>query len=263
LNERALAPLIADLIARRPFARAVREAESRSFLVSSTWLYRSDPHRVREWEADMTSLGMIRFRIARVALFALFVDGASLAQSAEREADARDLIRSLGETVVATLNAGADKARREALFREMYRRHFNHVAIAGWAAGRAYVEASPEERAAFLATCEDYIVKAYAAQLARYRGERLRVEKAETDGEAIVVTSKLVDPDPRASRDIEMKWRLFAAGDRLLVSDVVVDKISMALTEKRAFSDWLKARGDKLPGLTSKLQEKIAQIDAD
>ena len=42
---------------------------------------------------------------------------------------------------------------------------------------------------------------------------------------------------------------------------VVIDKISMVLTEKRAFADWLKEGGGTLDGLTAKLREKIAEID--
>jgi phospholipid transport system substrate-binding protein len=197
-------------------------------------------------------------------LFAALAATAALAQpTTSREAQARDLIQSMGETVIATLRAGANKSQREALFREMYRRNFDNAGIAAWAAGRAFAAASDDERAAYLKTFEDYVVKAYAAQLQQYKGERLRVEKAETDGEYVIVTSKLVDPDPRASREIEMKWRLLASGDRLVVSDVVIDKISMALTERRAFADWLRQRGDKLSGLTAKLREKIARIDAE
>lgn len=51
------------------------------------------------------------------------------------------------------------------------------------------------------------------------------------------------------------------AGGRLVVTDVVIDKISMALTEKRAFADWLQERGGTLEGLKGKLREKIARVD--
>jgi ABC-type transporter MlaC component len=104
-------------------------------------------------------------------------------------------------------------------------------------------------------------VKAYAAQLTKYKGERLRVDKVENDGPYTVVVSKLVHPDPREAREIEMRWRLSRAAGRLVVSDVVIDKISMALTEKRAFADWLKEKGGTLEGLTAKLKEKIAAVD--
>ena len=110
---------------------------------------------------------------------------------------------------------------------------------------------------------ETYVVKAYAELLQQYKGERLRVDKSESDGSSIVVISNLVPPDPRAPREIEMKWRMRMIGGRLMVTDVVIDKISMALTEKRAFTDWLKEKGGTLEGLTQKLQEKIAAVEKD
>jgi ABC-type transporter MlaC component len=171
------------------------------------------------------------------------------------------MVAGMAEAVIATLRAGADKAAREARFREMYRRNFDNAGIAAWAAGRAFQAASPAAKQAYLAAFETYVVKAYAAQLARYKGERLRVDKVEPDGRYTVVISNLVHPDPREPREIEMRWRLSPAAGRFVVSDVVIDKISMALTEKRAFADWLKDKGGTLEGLTAKLKEKIADVD--
>jgi ABC-type transporter MlaC component len=183
------------------------------------------------------------------------------ARAADPQSDARAVVTSMADAVIATLRAGADKVTREARFREMYRRNFDNAGIAAWAAGRAFAAASPAAKQEYLATFETYVVKAYAAQLTKYKGERLRVDKVEQDGAYTVVISNLVPPDPRDPREIEMRWRLSNAGGRLVVSDVVIDKISMALTEKRAFADWLREKGGTLEGLTQKLKEKIAAVD--
>jgi ABC-type transporter MlaC component len=181
--------------------------------------------------------------------------------AADPQSDARSVVTSMADAVIATLRAGADKAAREARFREMYRRNFDNAGIAAWAAGRAFAAASPAAKQDYLATFETYVVKAYAAQLTKYKGERLRVDKVEQDGPYTIVISNLVPPDPRDPREIEMRWRLSSAAGRLVVSDVVIDKISMALTEKRAFTDWLREKGGTLEGLTQKLKEKIAAVD--
>jgi ABC-type transporter MlaC component len=183
------------------------------------------------------------------------------ARAADPHSDARGVVTSMADAVIATLRAGADKATREARFREMYRRNFDNAGIGAWAAGRAYAAASPAAKQDYLATFETYVVKAYAAQLTKYKGERLRVDKVEQDGAYTIVVSNLVPPDPRDPREIEMRWRLSSGGGRLVVSDVVIDKISMALTEKRAFTDWLREKGGTLEGLTQKLKEKIAAVD--
>jgi ABC-type transporter MlaC component len=184
------------------------------------------------------------------------------ALAADPEADGRAIIQSMGDALLATLRAGPDKATREARFGEMYRRNFDNAGLAAWTAGRAYTAASPEQQREYRQLFETYVVKAYAALLQQYKGERLRVDKTESDGRDIVVISNLVPPDPRAPREIEMKWRMRVIGGRLVVTDVVIDKISMALTEKRAFADWLHERGGTLEGLMGKLREKIAQVNA-
>lgn len=184
------------------------------------------------------------------------------ARAADPEGDGRAIIQSMGDALLATLHAGPDKATREARFGEMYRRNFDNAGLAAWAAGRAYTTASPEQRQEYRQLFDTYVIKAYAALLQQYKGERLRVDKSESDGRDIVVISNLVPPDPREPREIEMKWRLRLVGGRLMVIDVVIDKISLALTEKRAFADWLHERGGTLEGLMGKLREKIARVNA-
>ncbi len=199
--------------------------------------------------------------VALAAGFAVALASAFQARAADPQADARAVVSSMADAVIATLRAGADKVTREARFREMYQRNFDNAGIGAWAAGRAFQAASPAAKQEYLATFENYVVKAYAAQLTRYKGERLRVDKVETEGRYTIVISNLVHPDPREAREIEMRWRLSPAGGRFVVSDVVIDKISMALTEKRAFTDWLQEKGGTLEGLTRKLKEKIADVD--
>jgi ABC-type transporter MlaC component len=200
-------------------------------------------------------------RAALAAGFAAALTAAAPVRAADPQSDARAVVTSMAEAVIATLRAGADKATREARFSEMYRRNFDNAGIGAWAAGRAFAAASPAAKQDYLATFETYVVKAYAAQLTKYKGERLRVDKVESDGRYTIVISNLVPPDPRDPREIEMRWRLSPAGGRFIVSDVVIDKISMALTEKRAFTDWLHEKGGALEGLTAKLKEKIADVD--
>jgi ABC-type transporter MlaC component len=184
------------------------------------------------------------------------------ARATDPETDGRAIIQSMGDALLATLRAGPDKATREARFGEMYRRNFDNAGLAAWTAGRAYTSASPEQQREYQQLFETYVIKAYAALLQQYKGERLRVDKTERDGRDIVVISNLVPPDPREPREIEMRWRMRMVGGRLVVTDVVIDKISMALTERRAFADWLHERGGTLEGLMGKLREKIARVNA-
>ena len=207
------------------------------------------------------------FRFAAVAVITATpaAIGAAPVRAADPESGARDIVSTMAQQVIGTIQKGADKAEREAVFRDLYVKNFDNTTIGAYAAGPAFRAAPAESRRAYLETFQNYVVKAYAYQLSRYKGERLRVDKTEKDEAAgrhdVIVISNLVHPDPRESREIEMRWRLRMVGERLRVADVVIDKISMALTEKRAFADWVQEKGGTLDGLTAKLREKIADID--
>ena len=177
------------------------------------------------------------------------------ASSAETEA--RDAIRAMANSLLATLAAGANRTQRERHFRALYRRYFYNDGIAVWAAGRVFAPAAPEVKREYLEVFEDYIVTAYAALLAKYKGERLRVDGSEMNGHDVIVVSHLVNPNPRESREIEMRWIFYRVGVRLLLRDVVIDKISMALTERRAFAEWTSETGGTLAGLVAVIRKKI------
>lgn len=206
-----------------------------------------------------------RFAILAGLLVLPVGGGAAPAFAADPESDARAIVSAMAEKVLGTITQGADKEKREAVFRELYAGNFENTTIAAYAAGAAYRNAPVEARRPYLDVFKEYVVKAYAYQLSRYKGERLRVDKTEKDDAGgrhdVIVISNLVHPDPRESREIEMRWRLRAVNGRMLVTDVVIDKISMALTERRAFADWIQENGGTLEGLTAKLKQKIAEID--
>lgn len=202
-------------------------------------------------------------RSLAIALVLLSAGAAALARAHDHQAEARALVRKMGETVVAVLGErGLDRPEREARFRAMYRTHFDHAAIGAWAVGRSWRAATPDERREYLAVLEDYIVKLYVAQLVRYQGERILILGSEERDGIVVVTSLVIHPDPRTPRDIEMIWHFGLADGRLLVRDVVIDKISLALTERRAFAAWLKDRDGTVKSLIGVLREKIAHAGA-
>jgi phospholipid transport system substrate-binding protein len=187
---------------------------------------------------------------------------ASLAAAPSRAdvaADGRELVRIIGDRVIAAVTGGrTDPSVRESRFRTIYRAYFDNSAIAAWALGPAWRRATDDQRRAFIGLFEAYVVKSLSERLADYEGERLVVSNAEVSGAVVDVTSLLISPDPRAKRSIEIEWRLRQVGDRLKVYDVIVDKISMALTLRREIAALLKKSGGSLGALLSALRREVA-----
>jgi phospholipid transport system substrate-binding protein len=203
----------------------------------------------------MNGLRLRLFSLLAVALAA----GAAAPARADTAAAGRDLVETIGAGVLALIaDKRLDDRGREARFRAVYRAHFDNAAIAAWALGPAWRRATDQERAEFARLFEGYLVRAVAAKLADYRAERLLILKSERDGAAVIVTTHLVDPDPRASRNIEIRWRLGQSGGRLKVLDVTVDKISIAATLRRDIGRMLDDGGGTLRGLLAALRQQRA-----
>jgi len=189
---------------------------------------------------------------------------AALAAAAPARADAvsdgTQLVRAMADTVVAILaNKGLPKAQREERFRQIYRANFDHAIIAASVMGPPWKTASPAARQEYLQVFETYIAKVYAAQLSNYSGEKLEVTKGEPDGPGATIESRIVDP--KTGRTVDIKWRLRPTDGKMKVRDVLIENVSMALTQRREFAAVLQQRGGKPEGLIAAIREKIADLD--
>jgi phospholipid transport system substrate-binding protein len=211
-------------------------------------------------------IGALRyaFRPAAFVLMVAMAAGAHAARAAAARPDPVDLVRGIGDAIVALLNGpSADDAKRTEGFRAAYRANFDHAGIVAAVAGPAYRRASPAQRRRLLGAFEDYIVAVYASRLARYyAGEKLIVLGSETDGDVAVVASLLVPRDARA-QGIEIKWRLVAVGGSLRIRDVVIDKISVLLSLRRAFAPLLRGPDAGADALIAALRRKTSEAEAE
>ena len=179
---------------------------------------------------------------------------------ADAVSDSAQLIRTMADTVVAILaNKGLPKAQREERFRQIYRANFDGPIIAQSVMGPPWKSASPAARQEYLQVFETYIAKVYAAQLSTYSGEKLEVIKSEADGPGATIESRIVDP--KSGRTVSIVWRLRPTDGKMKVRDVLIENISMALTQRREFAAVLQRRGGTAEALTAAIREKIADLD--
>jgi phospholipid transport system substrate-binding protein len=205
---------------------------------------------------------MLNIRLRPVSLAAALAAALTLAAPARADAvaESRQVISAMAETVVAILaNKGLPKAQREERFRQIYKANFDHAIIAASVMGPPWRGASPAARDEYLQVFETYIAKVYAAQLSAYSGEKLEVTKAEADGPGATIESRIVDP--KSGRTVGIIWRLRPTDGKLKVRDVMIENISMALTQRREFAAVLQQRGGKAEGLIAAIREKIADLD--
>src|SRR5882672_10123893 len=189
---------------------------------------------------------------------ALIVIAVALAPSALAAADPAAVISNLGNRALEILGKTATPAQRVARFQELFREDFDVPGIARFVLGRYWKTATPEQQAEFLKLFEDYIALVYSAQLAAYSGETLKVTGSRPGPEGAIVASEIVRPT--GAPPVKVEWHLTDRNGAYKINDVVVDGISMAVTQRSEFAAVIQRNGGQVQGLITQLREKTASL---
>jgi phospholipid transport system substrate-binding protein len=171
-------------------------------------------------------------------------------------ADPAAVINELGNRALDVLGKNATPAQRVARFHELFREDFDVPGIARFVLGRYWKTATPEQQQEFVKLFEDYIALVYSNQLAAYSGETLRVTGSRTSAEEAIVASEIIRPS--GSPPVKVDWHLTDRNGAYKISDVTVDGISMAVTQRSEFASVIQRNGGQVANLIAQLREKTA-----
>jgi phospholipid transport system substrate-binding protein len=169
-------------------------------------------------------------------------------------ADPAAMISNLGKRALEVLGKDATQAQRVARFRELLREEFDVPGIGRFVLGRYWNQASEEQRAEFVKLFEDYIAMAYATRLAEYTGETFKVTGSRPEADGAIVSSQILRPAGAAP--VKVDWRLTGRDGNYKISDVSVDGISMAVTQRSEFASVIQHNGGQVQGLIAMLRQK-------
>jgi phospholipid transport system substrate-binding protein len=201
---------------------------------------------------------MTAMRVIRILLFAValaFVAAPAGADDANSAASA--FMQSLGSKAIAELtNPDVPQPEREARFRTLLDQHFDVPAIAKFTLGRYWRTATDEQRAEFSKLFEDFIVQSYSTRFSEYHGESFQVAGSTTDQTGITVVHSKIDMP--SSEDVRVDWHLRPRDASFAIVDIVVEGVSMAVTQRSEFASVIQSRGG-VAGLLDALRAKNAQ----
>jgi phospholipid transport system substrate-binding protein len=171
-------------------------------------------------------------------------------------ADPAAMISNLGSRALEVLGKNATQAQRVARFRELLREDFDVPGIGRFVLGRYWNQATEEQRADYVKLFEDYIAMAYATRLAEYTGETLKVTGSRPEADGAIVSSQILRPAGAAP--VKVDWRLTGRDGNYKISDVSVDGISMAVTQRSEFASVIQHNGGQVQGLITMLRQKTS-----
>jgi phospholipid transport system substrate-binding protein len=194
-----------------------------------------------------------------LAAVALFIGGTISARPAAAAADPAALITDLGNRALAVLGKNVSPSQRDARFRELFDQDFDVPAIARFVLGRYWRIATPAQQQEFVRLFTIYTALAYSNRLAVYSGETLRVTGSRPEPEGSIVTSEIVRPNGAPPTKVD--WRLGWTDGTYKITDVIVDGISMAVTQRSEFASVIQRHGGQLQGLLRLLRQKTEGIE--
>jgi phospholipid transport system substrate-binding protein len=208
------------------------------------------PHSVQEH-----SPGFAVVELAKVITIVLVVTAGLLLTprfAAAGEGPA-DFIRILGNQGLAVIRFSATLEQKATYFHQMLRQDFALAEISRFVLGPYWRVASGAERREFRSLFEDHLVHYYGQQFAQNGGESLTVNGSRIDPAGVIVSSQIIRPGP----SIEVDWRLAVSDGRYRISDVSIDGVSMALTQRSEFAAIVQRNGGGVAGLLARMREAI------
>jgi phospholipid transport system substrate-binding protein len=169
-------------------------------------------------------------------------------------ADPAALITSLGNQALEVLGKNVDPNSRLARFRQLFSEDFDVPGIARFVLGRYWRLATESQQQEFIRVFADYIALAYSSRLAEYSGEALHVTGSRPAPDGALVSSEIVRPNGAPPAKVD--WLLTEHDGAYKISDVVVEGVSMAVTQRSEFASVIQRNGGQVQGLITVLRQK-------
>ena len=172
--------------------------------------------------------------------------------------DARKFVLTLADRTIKSLTAqDIDKVERRKRFRKLMLEYFAFKGIAKWVLGRYWRRASQPQREEFLGLFEDLMVVIYADRFAKYSGEKLDIGRSEIRGKNDILVHSLINR-PEGLRPVTVIWRISQKDQNFKIVDLMVEGLSMGLTQQKEFASVIRKNGGKIEGLLSELRKRLA-----
>lgn len=180
----------------------------------------------------------------------------------KRERDAEALVNRLVEHILQVISSDSDGSSREQRLMATIESQTDLSLLARMTMGRYWRRASARQQELFVGVFRRYLLQSFTSRLQRYTGtdlgaarDRFAIIGAQPVGKKdIVVRSRI---EPPSGPPLRVDWRIRSRNDQLFIIDLVVEGISLLITQRSEFSSVLERVG--IDGLIDELQIRVAR----
>lgn len=186
----------------------------------------------------------------------LMSPGDSFSAGKNATSPAAQFVQRLGDKALTSLTAqNLPKAERSRRVRTLLRENFDIVTIGRFVLGGHWRTATEAQRSEYTKLFENMIVETYTHRFAEYSGQSFEVLGASpsSGGADTIVTSQILQKN---GPPVSVDWRVREKGGSMKIVDVMVEKISMSVTQRDDFNGVIQSGGGKIEALLVSLRKR-------
>lgn len=159
----------------------------------------------------------------------------------------------------STKNGEEDRVTK---FEDLLKDNFDMKTIARFSLGRYWKTSTEAEKDEYLTLFENMIVEVYSRRFNDYNGQVMEITSSRAMGKSDAIVKSILSPDNSPKIKVDWRVRKKKSGEYKVV-DIIVEGVSMSLTQRSDFASVIQRGGGKtevlLAHLRPKKQDKIAE----
>jgi phospholipid transport system substrate-binding protein len=182
----------------------------------------------------------------------------------------QDSLGNRAETFIEILSSEAlkiatekslTKQTRQAEIAILLNDGFDMPWIARFVLGRNWRLATPSQRKEYLNLFRSIIERTYSRQFQDYSDQKIVIKGHKLGSRKyIFVSSRIFDPT-RSNVNIDVNWRIVPAGSSFKIVDVVIEGVSMGVTQRNEYASVLKRNGNNIAALIEAMRQRLTGLE--
>ncbi len=183
----------------------------------------------------------------------IFIFSSTIASANDGD-KAKSFIDKMGKDAISFLeDESLSSVQKQAKFRVLLQKNFDMGTIGRFALGKNWRVATPAQQNEYLKLFENMIVRVYSSRFNDYNGQNFNVVSARDTGKQdFLVTSYIVPP---SGSKVQVDWRVRDKNGSMKVIDVIIEGVSMSLTQRSDFSSVIQRGGGNIQVLIDHLKK--------
>jgi phospholipid transport system substrate-binding protein len=167
---------------------------------------------------------------------------------------AKQFIAKMGDRGINFLGDSSKSAEsKKAEFTKLLDDSFDMKTIGRFVLGTNWKVATPAQQQEYQKLFRKMIINVYSKRFSEYNGQKFEVRTARKDGKDTTVSSFIV---PSSGPEVRVDWRVREKDGKYKVVDIVVEGVSMAMTQRADFASVVERGGNNIESLLTHLRQQ-------